>query len=273
MNVKWGGSVTKYDQIRRSGLARCFPRLSHRSPVPSPYLAPQFVTAPPPHLTAISSVYLTMQAAVQTLPTHLMPSYQRPSISSVVNRNSTMLPTPPVATRKRKRAHQYTVSYSEVQEVDTDGRLREIIVIEDTPPPPTASPATSSRTNGYSASYQPPAYSAPIRTRARAAMEAQAESSGSSSVALPVPVPAPKKRKRELDEVPSSAKKGFPAPPPSSTAANHATWTNGSTATSATVGVFFSLMGDIFDHTLNRLQSNKCPATIKRVITLSPPMT
>ena len=179
-----------------------------------------------------------MQAAVHPLPAHLMPSYQRPTLTSVVNRNSTILPTPPVATRKRKRAHQYTVSYSEVQEVDTDGRLREIIVIEDTPPPPTASPTTSSRTNGYSASYQPPAYaaaySAPIRTRARAAMEAQAESSGSSSVALPIP--APKKRKRELDLTPSTTKKGFLPAQASSNAANHATWTNGSAATSATVG-------------------------------------
>jgi dual-specificity kinase len=118
--------------------------------------------------------------------------------------------------------------------VDTDGRLREIIVIEDTPPPPTASPAASSRTNGYSASYQPPAYSAPIRTRARAAMEAQAESSGSSSVALPIP--APKKRKRELDEVPSTTKKVFPPTQTSSNAANHVTWTNGSAVASATVG-------------------------------------
>ena len=148
-----------------------------------------------------------------------------------------MLPTPPVGTRKRKRAHQYTVSYSEVQEVDTDGRLREIIVIEDTPPPPTASPATSSRTNGYSASYQPPAYSAPIRTRARAAMEAQADSSGSLSAALPIPVP--KKRKRELDEAPLSTKKGFPPAQAASNTANHATWTNGSAATSATVGQFY----------------------------------
>jgi dual-specificity kinase len=178
-----------------------------------------------------------MQTAVQTLPAHLIPSYQRPSISSVVNRNSTMLPTPPVATRKRKRAHQYTVSYSEVQEVDTDGRLREIIVIEDTPPPPTASPATSSRTNGYSASYQPPAYSAPIRTRARAAMEAQADSSGSLSTALPIPVP--KKRKREPDGMPSSTKKGFPPAQVSSSTANHVTWTNGNAATSATVGQFY----------------------------------
>ena len=47
-NVKWGGSVTKYDQIRRSGLARCFPRLSHCSPVPSPYLAPNSSPFPLP---------------------------------------------------------------------------------------------------------------------------------------------------------------------------------------------------------------------------------
>ena len=158
-----------------------------------------------------------------------------------------MLPTPPVGTRKRKRAHQYTVAYSEVQEVDTDGRLREIIVIEDTPPPPTASPATSSRTNGYSASYQPPAYSAPIRTRARAAMEAQADSSGSLSAALPIP--APKKRKRELDEAPPlSTKKGFPpTQQAASSTVNHATWANGGAATSATVGHFYMLDGRYSD--------------------------
>ena len=228
--------MTKYDQIGLSpGAFQGLFTLPAYSAA-SPNLAPQFVTILCSHPTVIFSSSSTMQTAVQTLPAHLMPSYQRPSISSVVNRNSTMLPTPPVATRKRKRAHQYTVSYSEVQEVDTDGRLREIIVIEDTPPPPTASPATSSRTNGYSASYQPPAYSAPIRTRARAAMEAQVDSSGPLSTALPIPVP--KKRKRELDEAPSSTKKGFP---PSHASANHATWTNGSAATSATVGqLYFS---------------------------------
>ncbi|KAF9525652.1 CMGC/CLK protein kinase [Crepidotus variabilis] len=107
------------------------------------------------------------------------------------------LPTPPVATRKRKRAHQYTVSYSEVQEVDSDGRLREVIVIEDTPPPPpTISPSTT-HNGAYSASYQPPVYSAPIRTRARAAAEAQALSASSSSV---VTAPLPKKRKRDHNE-------------------------------------------------------------------------
>jgi dual-specificity kinase len=214
--------------VLSKGFSHCSPVLPHR-PISPPNSSPHT-----PHPIAISWSYLTMQAAVQPLPAHLMPSYQRPSISNVVNRNSTVLPTPPIATRKRKRVHQYTVSYSEVQEVDTDGRLREIIVIEDTPPPPTASPATSSRTNGYSASYQPPTYSAPIRTRARAAMEAQAESSGSSSVALPIP--APKKRKRELDEAPSTTKKGFPPAQTSSNTAKHAAWTNGGVTTSATVG-------------------------------------
>lgn len=107
----------------------------------------------------------------------------------------TVKPTPPGGTRKRKRAARYSVQYSEVQEVDQDGRLREVIVIEDTPPPATISPATT-HNPAYSASYQPPIFSAPIRTRARAAAEAQALSSSSASITAP----APKKRKRELQE-------------------------------------------------------------------------
>ncbi|KAE9408370.1 kinase-like protein [Gymnopus androsaceus JB14] len=103
-----------------------------------------------------------------------------------------VLPTPPVASRKRKRAHQYTVSYSEVQETDSDGRVRDVIVIEDTPPP-TMSPATT-HGGGYSAPYQPPVFSMPIRTRARAAAEAQAISASSSASGL---APPPKKRKRD----------------------------------------------------------------------------
>ncbi|KAL4062856.1 kinase-like domain-containing protein [Scleroderma citrinum] len=110
------------------------------------------------------------------------------------------MPTPPVVSRKRKRVHQFTVSYSEVQEVDNQGRVREVIIIDDTPPPPsTISPATS--TNAFSASYQPPPmFSAPIRTRARAAAEAQALSASTSS-AVPV-APAPKKRKRDQADEP-----------------------------------------------------------------------
>jgi len=140
-----------------------------------------------------------MSAAVHPLTNHLMPHYPRQSLNGV-NHNpagpSVMTQSSPVTTRKRKRAHQYTVSYSEVQEVDSDGKLRDVIVIEDTPPPPTLSPATT-HNGGYSASYQPPVFSAPIRTRAAARAEAQALSSSSSSV---VTAPAPKKRKRDHQE-------------------------------------------------------------------------
>ncbi|KAF6757242.1 CMGC/CLK protein kinase [Ephemerocybe angulata] len=139
-----------------------------------------------------------MSAAVHPLTNHLMPHYPRQSLNGV-NHNppgpSVMANSSPVTTRKRKRAHQYTVSYSEVQEVDSDGRLREVIVIEDTPPPPTLSPATTNN-GGYSASYQPPVFTGPIRTRAAARAEA-ALSSSSSSV---MTAPAPKKRKRDHQE-------------------------------------------------------------------------
>ncbi|KIM52809.1 hypothetical protein SCLCIDRAFT_140361 [Scleroderma citrinum Foug A] len=109
------------------------------------------------------------------------------------------MPTPPVVSRKRKRVHQFTVSYSEVQEVDNQGRVREVIVIDDTPPPPsTVSPATILPI-GYDPTYRPYP-TASIRTRARAAAEAQALSASTSS-AVPV-APAPKKRKRDQADEP-----------------------------------------------------------------------
>ncbi|PFH53095.1 hypothetical protein AMATHDRAFT_1523 [Amanita thiersii Skay4041] len=142
-----------------------------------------------------------MQAAVHHIPPQMLPQYHPRQSLNTANPTAdgpSVMPTPPVATRKRKRAHQYTVNYSEVQELDMDGRLREVIVIEDTPPPPTASPATTN-TGHYSASYQPPIYSAPIRTRARAAAEAQALSASTSSTYA---APATKKRKRDpIEEV------------------------------------------------------------------------
>ena len=143
------------------------------------------------------------------------------------------LQTPPIA-RKRKRPVQYSVSYSEVQEVDAAGRTRDVIVIEDTPPPSaqqglphasafnhpasqsagtvTVSPAyststTRTSTNGFaSMSMQPPIFGAPVRTRARAAAEAQQLQMGSASTssaaslattAAAVAQPVAKKRKRE----------------------------------------------------------------------------
>lgn len=131
-----------------------------------------------------------MQTAVQHLPPQVLPSY--PSLNRLPNSNLSAMPTPPIATGKRKRTRQVPVDYTEVQEVDSSGRVRNVIVLEDTPPPTTASPATS---HLYSASYQPPLYSAPIRTRARAAAEAQALSASTSSAV--VPPPPPKKRKRD----------------------------------------------------------------------------
>ncbi|KAF8656867.1 hypothetical protein AX16_002414 [Volvariella volvacea WC 439] len=135
------------------------------------------------------------------LPQQVLSQYSRPPLNQVTHPTPpgpSVMPTPPTTTRKRKRAHQYTVNYSEVQEVDSSGKVREVIVIEDTPPPPTLSPSVA-HNGAYSASYQPPIYSAPIRTRARAAAEAQALSSSSSAA---VSAPAPKKRKRDnLEEV------------------------------------------------------------------------
>jgi dual-specificity kinase len=156
-------------------------------------LGPQFPSCP--QSTTSFTVTQTMQA-VHQLPPMLGHHYPRHSLNGINLNPGPSVMTPPVATRKRKRAHQYTVNYSEVQEVDSDGRLREVIVIDDTPPPPTMSPATT-HTGAFSASYQPPVYSAPIRTRARAAAEAHALSASSSSA---VTAPAPKRRKREHPE-------------------------------------------------------------------------
>jgi dual-specificity kinase len=143
-----------------------------------------------------------MQTALHYAAPSLLSQYQQhPALN--LNRppnSSSVMPTPPVPTRKRKRAHQYTISYSEVQEVDPAGRLREVIVIDDTPPPSTVSPATPANAHLYSASYQPPLYSAPIRTRARAAAEAQALASSSAA-------PPPKKRKRDPVDVAGTALK------------------------------------------------------------------
>ena len=129
-------------------------------------------------------------------------------------------------TRKRKRpSTQVSVTYSEVQEFDHEGRMREVIVIEDTPPPPTT--ATTSTTtlspsvasiatthaaghgysNSLSLSYQPPVFHAPIRTRARAAAEANAANAANAianaytsmlaSTSNAAAGPATKKRKRD----------------------------------------------------------------------------
>lgn len=151
------------------------------------------------------NVFSTMQSVVQPLvqPISHRTHYPHPSLdSSTIARTASGLtmPTPPLNRKRKRPLHQLSVSYSEVQEIDADGRMREVIIIEDTPPPPaTISPAVSTSTqyHGYSSSHQPPLYNAPIRTRARAAAEAQVLTASTSS-AITAP-PATKKRKREQD--------------------------------------------------------------------------
>lgn len=214
-----------------------------------------------------------MQAAVHTLPPPLLSHYSRQSLNGVGSNGAgpSVMPTPPVATtRKRKRANQdFTISYSEVQEVDSDGRLREVIVIDDTPPP-TMSPTTT-HTGAFSASYQPPLYSAPIRTRARAAAEAQALSVSSSSAIV---APPPKKRKREhLDHVRAlPSKKAAPS--------NHQThvlatksWDSRSAANTDEVCIDFLLIVG-YTYLTHYLIISRHPrvryrVTTRRVITLS----
>ena len=72
-----------------------------------------------------------MQAAVQYQPA-LLSQFSHSALNCAPNSNPAAMPTPPIPARKRKRPHQYTVSYSEVQEIDQAGRLRDVIVIDDT---------------------------------------------------------------------------------------------------------------------------------------------
>lgn len=179
-------------------------------------------------LTTISSAPSSaMQAAVHQMAPQLLPQYPHQSHRPPPASNIGAMPTPPVTARKRKR-QQYTVTYSEVQEVDSAGRVREVIVIDDTPPPSTVSPATT-HTALYSASYQPPTYSAPIRTRARAAKEAQALSASTSS-GITV-APAPKKRKRDpADDAGTISKKAVTNGQISNVVASNKSFASGSGA-------------------------------------------
>ena len=174
------------------------------SPPLSVYSTKTCPRSPLSHLPNTSFIATQTMQAVHQLPQILSHHYPLHGLNGINSHSgpSALATSPP--TRKRKRAHQLTVNYSEVQEVDSDGRLRDVIVIDDTPPPTTMSPATT-HTGAFSASYQPPVFSAPIRTRARAAAEAQALSSSSASV---ITAPPPKKRKRDhFEEVRAPATK------------------------------------------------------------------
>ncbi|PCH42314.1 CMGC/CLK protein kinase [Wolfiporia cocos MD-104 SS10] len=139
-----------------------------------------------------------MQTAVYAMPPPLPSQFSQSAFNRSLNGNPNTLRTT-LTTRKRKRPQQYTVSYSEVQEVDSTGKVRDVIVIEDTPPPSTISSANSpispADSRMFTASYQPPVYAAPIRTRARAAAEAKGVAGTSSTVQTQTPLS--KKRRRD----------------------------------------------------------------------------
>jgi dual-specificity kinase len=131
----------------------------------------------------------------------LQPPY-RSTISALTT--TTTQTTTPQLSRKRRRANQspLSVTWNEIREVGKDGRERDVIVIEDTPPPttvhsPTASLASVSYTNGST-------YIPPIRTRAQAAAAA-INTAAAYSVAGPSNM---KKRKREAYDEPGPSSAG-----------------------------------------------------------------
>lgn len=133
---------------------------------------------------------------------------------------------PPAATRKRKRPAP-NVAFHSVMEDDGRGHQREVVVIEDTPPPaaPTNVPSPAhtpiiapfptqpAYATRYALAHQyppppsshasstslapsaPPMPLPPRRTRAQAAAESAASTSGSRQLAPP----APKRRKKETE--------------------------------------------------------------------------
>ena len=114
------------------------------------------------------------------------------------------------ATRKRKRAglSSASVTYTETTELDANGRVREVLVIEDTPPPVVApavhsyyQPVPTTVLNGVASAIAGPH----IRTRAQAAAAAASAASSSSSGSLAAQQPPAKKRRREVDQQPPPA--------------------------------------------------------------------
>lgn len=136
-------------------------------------------------------------------------SRNQPPLSSSFSYST--MPVQPTSTLKRKRAAQ--TSYRSEATIDSSGRLREVIVIDDdspTPPGPqstlSATPATT--THSVSAAISS-AYTNGVRTRAQVAAEASGHGASSR---VPVGAPAPKRRKKDpLPAVSGSAVQVLPS--------------------------------------------------------------
>ncbi|SRR6266436_3198747 len=131
-----------------------------------------------------------------------------PPLSSTVSYSSQMAPTQPhlrTSTLKRKRPVAATSYRSETQIDSATGRIREVIVIDDSPtPPPQSQLSITPSTHSASAAIST-AYSNGVRTRAQVA----AEASGSRTVAVP---PAAKRRKKDTAPVSGGSMTAKPIP-------------------------------------------------------------
>ncbi|GJJ08281.1 hypothetical protein Clacol_002491 [Clathrus columnatus] len=110
---------------------------------------------------------------------------------------------PSTPTRKRKRLTQ--VSYSEVKELDSEGKLRDVIVIDDTPPPSTSATASASVVGGMGTgsidNFMPPRRTrAQVAAAAKAAMSATSTNGAGSSSGSVIAQSMNRKRKRENGE-------------------------------------------------------------------------
>jgi len=112
------------------------------------------------------------------------------------------MPSPP--SRKRKRLNH--VHYSEVQERDAEGRIREVIVIEDTPPPTASASASIMGGTASVDTYIPPRKTRAQVAAAKAALTmSHTTTNGVGSSSSSVVAPLPKKRKRDnVDELPTT---------------------------------------------------------------------
>ena len=209
-----------------------------------------------------------------------------PPLSSTITFSTNMAPSQPqprTSTLKRKRPAAAASYRSETQVDSTTGRVREIIVIEDTPsPPPPAlmsiTPSTLSASAAVSSTY-----SNGVRTRAQVA----AEASGSRIAMAP---PAAKRRKKDSNPTPSvTGANGLPSSTGSALQRKAiagrayyqkpaATYTNGTTSTaSRTREVCVSLPRIFFVYVISRISfvpslkvhpRSAHHTTIRKVITL-----
>lgn len=143
-------------------------------------------------MTPASSVSYTLLQAIHP------PSRSTTISSEMYAQQAIGMPSTP--TRKRRRLTQ--VSYSEVKELDSEGNLREVIVIEDTPPPSVSATASASVVGGMGTgsidNFMPPRRTrAQVAAAAKAAMSAAVANGVDSSSGSVITHSINKKRKRE----------------------------------------------------------------------------